>query len=218
MRTFKLSTDPRFLEKFAEVVGRYFDPPAHAVLLVDEKSQIQALDRTQPGLPMKRGRAGTITHDYKRHGSITLFAALDVLDGTVIHRCMLRHRYQEFIRFLNANQTDVPSGKVIHMILDNDAAHKHPKVLRWLGRHTRFIFYFTPTSCSWVNAVESFFVTLTKRRLKRGVFHSIVDLQAAINRYLAEHNRKPKPFVWKADPKRVLTAVERGKQALESIH
>ena len=219
VRTFKLSTDPRFLEKFIDVVGLYVDPPAHAVVLsVDEKSQIQALDRTQPGLPMKKGRAGTMTHDYKRHGTTTLFAALDVLDGKVIHRCMQRHRHQEFIRFLNAIEADVPLGKVVHVILDNYAAHKHPKVMRWLGRHPRFIFHFTPTSCSWINAVESFFAILSKRRLKRGVFRSIVDLQAAINRYLAEHNRQPKPFVWKANPKRVLAAIERGKQALESIH
>jgi transposase len=217
--TFKLSTDPRFREKFTDVVGLYVDPPAHAVVLsVDEKSQIQALDRTQPGLPMKKGRAGTMTHDYKRHGTTTLFAALDVLDGKIIHRCMQRHRHQEFIRFLSAIEADVPLGKVVHVILDNYAAHKHPKVMRWLARHPRFVFHFTPTSCSWLNAVESFFAILTKRRLKRGVFRSIVDLQAAINRFLAEHNREPKPFVWKANPKRVLAAIERGKQALESIH
>ena len=219
VRTFKLSTDPRFLEKFTDVVGLYVDPPAHAVVLsVDEKSQIQALDRTQPGLPMKKGRAGTMTHDYKRHGTTTLFAALDVLDGKVIHRCMQRHRHQEFIRFLNVIEADVPVGKIVHVILDNYAAHKHPNVIRWLGRHPRFIFHFTPTSCSWINAVESLFAILTKRRLKRGVFCSIVDLQEAINRFLAEHNREPKPFVWTANPKRVLAAIERGKQALESIH
>jgi transposase len=219
VQTFKLSTDPRFLEKFTDVVGLYVDPPAHAVVLsVDEKSQIQALDRTQPGLPMKKGRAGTMTHDYKRHGTTTLFAALNVLDGTVIGRCMQRHRHEEFIRFLNAIERTVPAGKLIHAIADNYATHKHPKVRAWLTRHPRWTFHFTPTSCSWLNAVENFFATLTKRRLKRGVFCSIVDLQAAINRYLAEHNHKPKPFVWKADPKRVLAAIERGKQALESIH
>ena len=219
VQTFKLSTDPRFLEKFTDVVGLYVDPPAHAVVLsVDEKSQIQALDRTQPGLPMKKGRAGTMTHDYKRHGTTTLFAALNVLDGTVIGRCMQRHRHEEFIRFLNAIERAVPAGKLIHAIADNYATHKHPKVRAWLARHPRWTFHFTPTSCSWLNAVENFFATLTKRRLKRGVFCSIVDLQAAINRYLAEHNHKPEPFVWKADPKRVLAAIERGKQALESIH
>jgi transposase len=219
VQTFKLSKDPRFLEKFTDVVGLYVDPPAHAVVLsVDEKSQIQALDRTQPGLPMKKGRAGTMTHDYKRHGTTTLFAALNVLDGTVIGRCMQRHRHKEFIRFLNAIERAVPAGKLIHAVADNYATHKHPKVRTWLARHPRWTFHFTPTSCSWLNAVETFFATLTKRRLKRGVFRSIVDLQAAINRYLAEHNHKPKPFVWTADPKRVLAAIERGKQALESIH
>ena len=164
---------------------------------------------------MKKGRAGTMTHDYKRHGTTTLFAALNVLDGTVIGRCMQRHRHEEFIRFLNAIERTVPAGELIHAIADNYATHKHPKVRAWLARHPRWTFHFTPTSCSWLNAVENFFATLTKRRLKRGVFCSIVDLQAAINRYLAEHNHKPEPFVWKADPKRVLAAIERGKQALE---
>ena len=164
---------------------------------VDEKSQIQALDRTQPGLPMKKGRRGTMTHDYKRNGTTTLFAALDVLDGTVIGRCMQRHRHQEFIRFLNAVEAEVPAGKPIHVILDNYATHKHPKCCGWLrGAHPRFVFHFTPTSCSWLNAVEGFFAKLTRRRLKRGVFRSIVDLQAAINRFIEEPNDEPKPFVW----------------------
>ena len=157
------------------------------MLSVDEKSQIQALDRTQPGLPLKPGKAGTMTHDYKRNGTTTLFAALNVLDGTVLGRCMQRHRHQEFLRFLNAIERAVPAGKVIHVILDNYGSHKHPKVLRWLARHPRWIFHFTPTSGSWLNAVETFFSALTRRRLKRGSFHSIVDLQAAINRYIAEH-------------------------------
>ena len=172
-------------------------PPAHAIVLsVDEKSQIQALDRTQPGLPMKPGRLGTLTNDYKRNGTTTLFAALNVLDGSVIGRCMQRHRHQEFIRFLNTVETEVPAGKVIHVILDNYATHKHPKVRKWLARHPRWTFHFVPTSCSWLNAVEGFFAKLTRRRLKRGVFHSIVDLQAAIKRFIAETNRNPKPFVW----------------------
>jgi len=219
LRTFKLSRDPQFAEKLMDVVGLYVDPPAHSVVLsVDEKSQIQALDRTQPGLPMKKGRAGTMTHDYKRHGTTTLFAALDVLDGTVIGRNMQRHRHQEFIRFLNAVEREVPPGKTIHAILDNYATHKHPKVRAWLARHPRWTFHFTPTSCSWLNAVETFFSRLTRRRLKRGVFHSLVDLQAAINRFVAETNQNPKPFVWTADPNRVLAAVKRGKQALESLH
>ncbi len=185
VRQFKLSTDPEFVAKLHDIVGLYIDPPAHAIVLsVDEKSQIQALDRTQPGLPLKRGRAGTMTHDYKRNGTTTLFAALDVLDGTVIGRCMQRHRHQEFIRFLNAIEREVPAGKIVHAILDNYGAHKHPKVRAWLGRHPRFVFHYTPTSCSWLNAVEGFFAKLTRRRLKHGVFHSVVDLQAAINRFV----------------------------------
>ena len=218
-RQFKLSNDPQFVDKLRDVVGLYVDPPAHAIVLsVDEKSQIQALDRTQPGLPMKKGRLGTMTHDYKRNGTTTLFAALNVLDGTVIGRNMQRHRHQEFIRFLNAVDAEVPAGKAVHVILDNYAAHKHPKVRAWLDRHQRFTFHFTPTSCSWLNAVEGFFAKLSKRRLKRGVFHSVVDLQAAINRFLAEHNQKPKPFTWTADPDKIIAAVKRGHQVLDSIH
>ena len=178
MRQFKLSNDPRFVDKLRNVVGLYVDPPAHAIVLpVDEKSQIQALDRTQPGLPLKKGRAGTMTHDYERHGTTTLFAAMNVLDGTVIGRNMQRHRHQEFIRFLNVIEKQVPAGKTIHAIVDNYAAHKHPKVRRWLERNPRWTFHFTPTSASWLNAVEGFFATLTKRRLKRGVFRSVADLQ-----------------------------------------
>ncbi len=218
-RQFKLSTDPNFVDKLRDVIGLYVDPPAHAIVLsLDEKSQIQALDRTQPGLPMKKGRAGTMTHDYKRHGTTTLFAALNVLDGTVIGRNMQRHRHQEFIRFLNAVDAEVPTGKAVHVILDNYAAHKHPKVRKWLDRHERFVFHFTPTSCSWLNAVEGFFAKLSKRRLKRGVFHSIVDLQAAINRFLAETNASPRPFTWTADPDKIIAAVKRGHQVLDSIH
>ena len=167
---------------------------------------------------MKRGRAGTMTHDYKRHGTTTLFAALNVLDGTVIGRNMQRHRHQEFIRFLNTIEARVPKRKAIHAIIDNYATHKHPKVRRWLARHPRWTFHFTPTSASWLNAVEGFFAKLTKRRLKRGVFRSLPDLQAAINRFVAESNKNPKPFVWTADPNKVLAAVKRGKQALESMH
>jgi transposase len=218
-RQFKLSTDPKFVDKLREVVGLYVDPPAHAIVLsLDEKSQIQALDRTQPGLPLKKGRLGTMTHDYKRHGTTTLFAALNVLDGTVIGRNMQRHRHQEFIRFLNAIEAEVPAGKTVHVILDNYAAHKHPKVRAWLERHQRFVFHFTPTSCSWLNAVEGFFAKLSRRRLKRGVFRSVVDLQAAINRFVAETNNNPKPFTWTADPDNIIAAVRRGYQALDSIH
>jgi transposase len=219
IRQFKLSKDPAFVDKLRDVVGLYVDPPAHTVVLsVDEKSQIQALDRTQPGLPMKKGRAGTMTHDYKRNGTTTLFAAMNVLDGTVIGRNMQRHRHQEFIRFLNAVEREVPAGKTVHAILDNYAAHKHPDVRKWLARHPRWTFHFTPTSASWLNAVEGFFATLTKRRLKRGVFQSVVDLQAAINCFLDDHNAKSKPFQWVADPEKIIEAVRRGHQALDSIH
>ena len=218
-RQFKLSRDPAFAEKLHDVVGLYVAPPAHAVVLsVEEKSQIQALDRTQPGLPLKKGRGGTMTHDYKRNGTTTLFAALNVLDGSVFGRNMQRHRHQEFIRFLNALERDIPAGKVVHVILDNYATHKHEKVRAWLARHPRWTFHFTPTSCSWLNAVEGFFAKLTRRRLKYGVFHSLVDLQAAINRFVKEHNESPKPFCWKADPDEIIAAVKRGFQTLESIH
>jgi len=219
VRLFKLSKDPAFAAKLRDIVGLYVAPPAHTVVLsIDEKSQIQARDRTQPGLPMKKGRAGTMTHDFKRHGTTTLFAAMNVLDGTVIGRCMQRHRHQEYVRFLNAVEAAVPAGRLIAAIADNYATHKHPKVKAWLARHPRWTFHFTPTSASWLNAVEGFFAKLTRRRLKRGVFTSIADLQAAINRYLAEHNHDPKPCVWTADPKRILAAVKRGHQALDSIH
>src|SRR5690242_2779971 len=219
MRQFKLSNDPQFAAKLHEIVGLYVDPPAHTVVLsIDEKSQIQALDRTQPGLPMKKGRCGTMTHDYKRHGTTTLFAALNVLDGAVIGRCMQRHRHQEFIRFLNTIEAAVPAGKLIHAIADNYATHKHPKVRAWLARHPRWTFHFTPTSASWLNAVEGFFAKLSKQRLKRGVFHSVVSLQTAINRFLAEANDDPRPFHGTKDPDKIIAAVRRGHQALDSLH
>jgi transposase len=219
VRAFKLSNDPQFADKLKEVVGLYIDPPAHAVVLsIDEKSQIQALDRTQPGLPMKRGRCATMTHDYKRHGTTTLFAALDILEGKVIGRCMQRHRHQEFIRFLNTVEREVTADKAVHVVLDNYATHKHPRVTAWLQRHSRFTFHFTPTSCSWANAVEGWFAKLTRQRLKRGVFTSIVELQAAINRFIADANAKPKPFVWTKSADAILAAVSRGRQALEAIH
>jgi transposase len=210
IRTFKKSNDPAFAEKVEAIVGLYMNPPAHAVVLsIDEKSQIQALDRTQPGLPMKPGKCGTMTHDYKRNGTTTLFAALNVLDGTVLARCMQKHRHQEFIRFLNTIERAVPAGKLIHAIADNYATHKHPKVVAWLKRHPRWTFHFTPTSASWINAVEGFFSALTRRRLKRGVFRSIVDLQAAINRYIAEHNDDPKPFRWTKTAETILAKLDR---------
>ncbi|MBC4019383.1 IS630 family transposase [Siccirubricoccus deserti] len=218
VRRFKLSNDPQFAAKLRDVVGLYVDPPAHAVVLsVDEKSQIQALDRTQPGLPLKKGRCGTMSHDYIRNGTTILFAALNVSEGTVIGRCMQRHRHQEFIRFLNAIEAEVPAGKVVHVILDNYAAHKHPKVMRWLGRHPRFVFHFTPTSASWLNAVEGFFAKLTKRRLRRGVFHSLVALQATINRFVEKTNENPRPFRWIKDPDEIIAAVRRGHQAMRAL-
>jgi transposase len=216
LRSFKRSRDPEFLAKLEDIVGLYMAPPRHAVVLsVDEKSQIQALDRTQPGLPIRPGKAGTMTHDYIRHGTTTLFAALDVLDGTVIGRCMQRHRHQEFIRFLNAVEAAVPAGKLVHAILDNYGSHKHPKVRAWLERHPRWTFHYTPTSGSWLNAVETFFSAMTRRRLRRGVFRSLVDLQAAISRYLAEHNADPKPFTWTATPASIIAKLN---QVNASLH
>ncbi len=186
------------------------DPPAHAMVLsLDEKSRIQALDRTQPGLPLKPGKCGTMTHDYKRHGTTTPFAAFNVLDGTVIGRGMQRHRHQELIRFLDSIERAVPPGKPIHAIVDNDATHKHPKVPAWLERHPRWVFHFTPTSASWLNAVEGFFSARTRKRLERGVFHSVVDLQAAIDRYVEQHNHDPKPFVWTKSHETILAKIDR---------
>jgi transposase len=210
IRTFKKSDDPAFAEKVEDVVGLYIDPPRHAVVLsIDEKSQIQALDRTQPGLPLKPGKCGTMTHDYKRNGTTTLFAALNVLEGKVIGRCLPHHRHQDFIKFLNAVERQVPPGKVIHAILDNYATHKHPKVTAWLANHPRWVFHFTPTSASWLNAVEGFFSILTRRRLKRGVFKSVADLEAAIARSIREHNKMPKPFVWTKTAAAILAKLQR---------
>ncbi len=219
VKTFKLSNDPKFADKLHDIVGLYMNPPEHALVLsVDEKSQIQALDRTQPGLPLKKGRCATMTHDYKRNGTTTLFAALDVLEGKVIGQCMSRHRHQEFIRFLNTVNRATPKDRDVHLIVDNYATHKHPKVKAWLRRHPRFQLHFTPTGSSWLNAVETFFSKLTRHRLKRGVFRSVAELCEAINRYIEAHNETSKPFVWTADPDRIIEKIIRGKQALESIH
>ena len=219
VETFKLSNDPRFVDKLRDIVGLYMNPPEHALVLsVDEKSQIQALDRTQPGLPMKKGRAATMTHDYKRNGTTTLFAALNVLEGKVIGQCMLRHRATEFVRFLRTIDKATPPARELHLILDNYASHKTAAVKRWLAAHPRFHVHFTPTSASWLNAVEGFFAKLTRRRLKRGVFRSIVDLQTAINRFIDQANHDPKPFSWTADPNTIIAAVKRGREVLESIH
>jgi transposase len=218
VRRFKISTDPNFAAKLRDVVGLYVDPPEHAIVLsVDEKSQIQALDRTQPGLPLKKGRAGTMTHDYKRYGTTTLFAALDILDGKVIGQCMLKHRSQEFIRFLRRLDQETAPELDLHLILDNYAAHKTPAVKRWVARHPRFHLHFTPTSASWANAVEGFFARLTSQRLKRGAFRSILELHRAIDTYLIQHNADPKPFVWTKPVDKVIEKVARAKQALESL-
>ncbi len=218
-RTFKLSNDPHFAEKVQDVVGLYLDPPDKAlVLCVDEKSQIQALDRTQPGLPLKKGRAGTMTHDYKRHGTTTLFAALDVATGKVIGECMPRHRHQEFLRFLRTVDRQTPKSLDLHLIIDNYATHKHPKVKLWLKRHPRFQLHFTPTSASWLNLVERFFGLITADAIRRGVFKSVADLQKAIANYLDHHNVDPKPFVWTAPVHHILEKVARGREMLESLH
>ena len=219
VKTFKLSNDKHFVEKVTDIVGLYLDPPDKAlVLAVDEKSQIQALDRTQPGLPMKKGRAGTMTHDYKRHGTTTLFAALNVATGEVIGQCMQRHRHQEWLRFLRAIDRAVPKPLDVHLIADNYATHKHPKVKAWLARHPRFHMHFTPTSASWLNQVERFFGLITEERIRRGVFHSVAELEAAIHDYLEHHNADPKPFIWTASALDILQKVARGRQALKSQH
>jgi transposase len=215
LHTFKLSNDPRFAEKLEDVVGLYLNPPEHALVLsLDEKSQIQALDRTQPGLPMKKGRAQTMTHDYKRYGTTTLFAALNTLDGTVMATCMERHRHQEWLRFLRLIDRQTPQEKQLHLIVDNYATHKHPDVLRWAARHPRFHFHFTPTSSSWLNMVERFFRDLTENQLRRGVFTSVEQLQTSILDYIQQHNSQPKPFIWTAKATDILEKVKRGKTAL----
>ena len=216
--TFKVSRDPHFVEKLTDVVGLYLNPPDKAlVLCVDEKSQIQALDRTQPGLPMKPGRCGTMTHDYKRHGTTTLFAALSTLDGAVIGDCMPQHRHQEFIRFLKRIDQQTPREKDRHLIVDNYATHKHPDVERWLSRHPRFHLHFTPTSSSWLNLVERWFRNLTQQRLRRGSFHNVKELTAAIQNYISGHNQNPRVFVWSASVERILTKVAKCKEALDAL-
>jgi len=216
--TFKLSKDPQFEEKLADVVGLYLNPPERAIVLsMDEKSQIQALDRTQPSLPMKPGRAGTMTHDYKRNGTTTLFAALDVLSGSVIGQCLPRHRHVEFLTFLRTIDRQVPKGLQIHLILDNYATHKHPNVQAWLNKHPRFELHFTPTSSSWLNQIEIFFSMLTAKAIRRGVFASVPDLIAAIDAYLAETNTNPKPFIWTKTTEQILEKAQRGRVTLNAI-
>jgi transposase len=219
VETFKLSTDPKFEEKLVDVVGLYLNPPEKAIVLcMDEKSQIQALDRTQPSLPMKPGRAGTMTHDYKRNGTTTLFAALDVLTGSVIGQCLPRHRHEEFLKFLRTINREVPKGLQIHLILDNYRTHKHADVDAWLAKHPRFHLHFTPTSSSWLNLVERFFGKLTDKAIRRGVFHSVPDLIAAIGDYLDATNADPQPFTWNATADSILQKVRRGRVTLNAIN
>ena len=218
IETFKISKDKRFSEKLEAIVGLYLNPPEHAIVLcVDEKSQIQALDRTQPGLPLKKGRGTTMTHDYKRNGTATLFAALNTLDGTVIGMCQERHRHQEWLKFLRVIDDVTPPGKQIYLIADNYSTHKHAKVQRWLKRHPRFHVYFTPTSASWLNMVERFFRDLTQNRLRRGVFRDVEELIMAIEGYIDRHNEDPKPFIWTAKANDILEKVKRARKALNNV-
>jgi transposase len=215
LKTFKVSSDPHFAEKLEAIVGLCLSPPEHAlVLCVDEKSQIQALDRTQPGLPLKRGRGATMTHDYKRNGTATLFAALNTSNGEVMGLCMERHRHQEWLRFLRLIDQAIPEDRQLHLICDNYATHKHPKVTRWLARHRRFHVHFTPTSASWLNMVERFFRDLTRNRLKRGVFRDLEELIIAVESYIDRHNLNPKPFIWTASANDILQKVTRARKVL----
>jgi transposase len=217
VRTFKVSNDPEFAQKLEAIVGLYLNPPEHAIVLcADEKSQIQALDRTQPGLPLKKGRCGTMTHDYKRNGTATLFAAMNTLDGTVISMCDDQHRHQEWLKFLRVIDQVTPEQKQIHLIADNYATHKHPRVQKWLARHPRFHVYFTPTSSSWLNMVERFFRDLTENRIRRGIFHDVEELIMAIGEYIDKHNENPKPFIWTAKASDILEKVKRARLALDN--
>jgi transposase len=214
-RTFKLSNDPDFAAKVEDVVGLYLSPPQNAIVLsADEKSQIQALDRTQPGLPMKKGRAGTMTHDYKRHGTTTLFAAMNVLTGRVIGTCMKRHSHKEWLKFLRLIDVSTPPQKQLHLIVDNYATHKHPAVKRWLSRHPRFHMHFTPTSGSWLNMVERFFRDIGEKAIRRCAFQSVDQLIVAIHAYLEAHNASPKPFIWTAKATDILEKVKRARASL----
>jgi transposase len=218
-RTFKLSRDKRFVEKLTDVVGVYLNPPDKAVVLcVDQKSQIRALDRTQPGLPLKKGRCGTHTHDDVRHGTTTLFAALNVLDGKVIGQCLPRHRHQEFLKFLHTVDAEFPPEVELHLILDHYGTHKHPKVQQWLERRARLKLHFTPTSASWINLVERWFRELTKKAIRRGAFASVPDLEAAIQAFLANYNEKAKPFVWTASAEAIMAKLEKVKAIYDTLH
>lgn len=218
IETFKLSRDKNFVAKVKDVVGLYLNPPDRALVLsVDEKSQIQALDRTQPGLPMKKGRCATMTHDYKRHGTTTLFAALNMLDGTVIGKCMPRHRSREFIRFLDVIDQQTIADLDLHLIVDNYGTHKSPPVKRWLKRHPRFHLHFIPTSSSWMNMVERWFREITDKRLRRGVFQSVSQLIEAIEEYLVTHNADPKIFTWTKDAETILAKVQKAKDRIVTL-
>jgi transposase len=219
IETFKLSKDKRFVEKLTDVVGLYLNPPDKAlVLCVDEKSQVQALDRTQPGLPMKKGRCGTMTHDYKRHGTTSLFAALNVLDGTVIGTCYPRHRNVEFLKFLRQVDRETPQGLALHLVLDNYGTHNHPNVKEWLKKRPRFHLHFTPTSSSWLNLVERWFGEITRKRIRRGVFKSVPELVAAIEDFIQVNNKTPKPFAWTQKVDQILDKVSHCKAAIETLH
>jgi transposase len=219
VKTFKISNDPNFVEKVKDIVGLYLDPPDRALVLsVDEKSQIQALDRTQPGLPMKRGYAGTMTHDYKRHGTTTLFAALNILDGKVISACMQKHRQEEFLKFLKKIDKETPKDLDLHLIADNYGAHKTPRVQAWLKKHPRFTMHFTPTSSSWLNMVERFFSELTTKRVRRGVFRSVAELEKAILDFIEKHNENPRIFTWTKDADTILAKVAKCKEVLGTGH
>ncbi len=216
-RTFKVSNDPAFEDKLTDIVGLYMSPPERAVVLCcDEKSQIQALDRTQPGLPLKQGRGATMTHDYKRCGTTTLFAALNILDGQVIAQCQPRHRHSEWLKFLKQLDRETPKDKTLHLIADNYATHKHPVVQNWLDKHPRFHMHFTPTSASWLNMVERFFRDITTDRLRRRVFTSVPELIEAIDKYIAHHNINPKPFIWTKSARDILQKVIRANDRLSS--
>jgi transposase len=217
-KTFKLSNDRHFAEKLEDIVGLYLSPPEHAIVLCcDEKSQIQALDRTQPGLPIKKGRCQTMTHDYKRNGTTSLFAALNTADGSVIGTCMSKHRHQEWLRFLNLLRRSTPKDKAIHVICDNYATHKHDQVQAWQKRNPHFHFHFTPTSASWLNMVERFFRDLTVRSLRRGVFRNLEELTTTIHEHIDAHNANPKPFVWTATASDILEKVKRARRKLDKI-
>jgi transposase len=219
VKTFKLSNDRNFVEKLTDVVGLYLNPPDKTIVLcVDEKSQIQALDRSQPGLPLKKGRCGTMTHDYKRNGTTTLFAALDVLEGKVIGDCMTKHRHQEFLKFLKRIDKEFPLDKKLHLIVDNYGTHKHPKICQWIKNHRRFQLHFIPTSSSWLNLIERWFLNLSEKRIRRGIFHNVPELINSIYEYIEINNDDPKPFIWTASAASIMEKINRCKVIYDTLH